>query len=382
MSCRLQPFEMQAIDTTMKNDFTNARFRLISVYLLIIAAVVLLFSFLIIYQARDSFGDPAIETEKAIVLSRDEALLRAAALHPGGEVEETEYEIEDGALLFTVTYTDEVEVKVDLISGEAAIPEESKGLFAAVTDDFEEQVGWIALVVFLVAALGSTYVAHRTLTPIAQNIQKQKQFISGAAHELRNPLAALHARIESFLRAGTKEVTRDVLSDLLSEVKRLITTSEMLLQIERAESPQKIEQLDVESVVVGVKNRLAPLLEAKQLQLKLDIEKTPLSFGRGDLDTILYNVLHNAVKFSKPDGSITVTWHGGTLSVADSGIGIPTEEIPHVFDRFYKGQSAHGENADGNGLGLSLVDDIARKYGACITIESMLGKGTSVAIRF
>ena len=92
---------------------------------------------------------------------------------------------------------------------------------------------------FLLAALASVYVANNTLAPIARNMKKQKQFIGDAAHELRNPLAALHARIESALRVGGHHIKKEVLDDLLSETKRLISLSEALLALERGEQKKK-----------------------------------------------------------------------------------------------------------------------------------------------
>lgn len=194
---------MLATVLTMESDFKHARLKLISVYLLIIFAVVTLFSILTIYQADNTFTDPVVPGTTEIAVTAEEAQGIAERLHPDAFVVETEYEIENNVLYFTATFSDETEVKVNLFTKEVYVPNEDPGVISVFMDDFEEKVVWVAFLVFVLASLLSVYVANQTLVPIVQNMRKQKEFISGAAHELRNPLAALHARLESALLLGS-----------------------------------------------------------------------------------------------------------------------------------------------------------------------------------
>lgn len=365
----------------MSNDFTRARRSLIIIYLLIVGSVIVLFSSLIVYQTRDSFSDPVVETEEEIVLSAREARAIAETMRPGARFEEAEYEIENNGLYFTVSFEDDREVKVNLLTKEAHIPEDESNLWETLTDDFEEIVGWIALAVFLLAALASVYVANKTLAPIARNMKKQKQFISDAAHELRNPLAALHARIESALHGGGHNLKKDVLDDLLSETKQLIGMSEALLALERGEQKKKhLEKQALLPIITRTITRLDPLLKEKNISVVTDIAKDTLTIDARDLETILYNLLHNAIKFSHIGGTVTIAWTNKKLSVADTGIGISPEHQTYIFDRFYKVDTARA--GGGSGLGLALIKEIVDTYGATVDIKSDTGRGSTFSIAF
>ena len=347
---------MRDIDSSMTNDFKQARRKLVLLYLLIIGSVIGLFSLLVMHQANNSFSYPAIKTNTEIQITAEEAVLRAKTLFPDKVISETEYEIENGMLYFTVSFDDEAEVKVDLLTGATHIPREAEGVIALVTDDFDEMVGWIALLVFLLAALLSVYVAHTTLKPISRNIRAQKQFVSDAAHEFRNPLAALHARIESILHSGAQEFKKVVLDDLLIETKRLIVMSESLLALEKGEQRMReIKPHSLEAIVRSVVGQLEYLIQSKNIQLQSNITTESLNIDQGDIESILYNLTHNAVKFTPQNGTITITWAEKVLRVSDTGIGIAKEDVPHIFNRFYKADTARTKDGSGLGLGHFVV---------------------------
>jgi signal transduction histidine kinase len=250
-----------------------------------------------------------------------------------------------------------------------------------LTDDFDEMVLSIGLCVFLVAALLCVYVANKTLAPIARNVEKQKRFVSDAAHELRNPLAAMHARIESVLRTPSPHIEKEVLSDVLSETKRLITLSEYLLAFEQNErTGAGSERTLLKKHIETISRLLEPATKDKRITVHIDVENIYVTLSAPDLETVLYNLLHNSVKFTPNGGTITLTQRGNTLTIADSGIGIRKENIPYLFDRFYKGDASR--TTDGSGLGLSLVSEILRRYAATIAVESVVGKGTVFTIVF
>lgn len=366
----------------MTNDFRQSRYKLIGLYLFIIAVVVSLFSFLIVYQARDSFSDPAVKTNSEIILTAQEAETLAQGLRPSAIIVETEYEIEKSQLYYTISFSEEDEVKVNLLTGEVLIPDENVGLVETFTDDFDEMVGWIGLFVFFAASLLSMYVVNKTLAPLQENMRKQKQFVSDAAHELRNPLSALHARIESVIRLGKKEFNTDVFTDLLQETKHLITLSEDLLSLEKNEVKRLQKgEVSVIEVTRSILHRLAHLIEKKHIRCTISaIVDTPLISTQSELETILYNLIHNALKFTPEYGSIEIGWNGKVLFVSDTGIGIDEKDTALIFNRFHKVDTSR--TGEGSGLGLALVKEILMKHGGRIEVKSTLGKGTTMSVQF
>lgn len=359
----------------MERELTHAKRKIVGIYLCIIGIVVSLFSLLVIYAARDSFLDTEVPSRENTVLSADEALERAFAEHPELHIVESQYEIEDEVLYYAVAYDDGSELKFDLLTGNSVEPLEG-GIRGMLTNDFDGTVWWIAFFVFMLSALLAAYVAQVTLRPIARNMEAQRQFVSDAAHELRNPLAALQARIESTLRTGNGEVDREVLSDLLSETKRLIETSESLLSLERGAFRTRIpKELPVDIHLSATLTRLDHFSREKNITVSRSIEGGSVIMDSEDLDTLLYNVLHNAFKFTKEGGTVSVSWKDHILTIADTGIGVPRAERERIFDRFYKSDTARSEG--GSGLGLTLVHEIALRYGIKIALEDTKGGGAT-----
>jgi signal transduction histidine kinase len=363
-------------------DFTKARTKLILIYLLIVAFVIVLFSFLLIWQLEDEFSSNSISSDKSeIIITEDKAIEIAKEVYPNLEITDTEYEIEDKTLYFTIEFEDERDVKVDLFSGEKkVINEEDENIITLLTDDFEEIVVWIAQLVFILAGLGSVFVANKTLVPVKRGIEKQKRFVSDAAHELRNPLAAIHSSLEAELRQSDNKV----LENILFETKKLINISEDLLDLEKVESNKsnKLFETDISDIVESVLSRLKKSIEEKKLDLNVDIEKSFVDIEESDLEKIIYNLVHNAIKFTGENGKINISYRDNVLEVSDTGIGIKEENIEKIFDRFYQEDSSRDTNKEGSGLGLSLVQEIVNSYGGTINVRSDLGEGSTFKIIF
>jgi two-component system sensor histidine kinase CiaH len=284
-------------------------------------------------------------------------------------------------LYFTIEFEDERDVKVDLFSGEKkVINEEDENIITLLTDDFEEIVVWIAQLVFILAGLGSVFVANKTLVPVKRGIEKQKRFVSDAAHELRNPLAAIHSSLEAELRQSDNKV----LENILFETKKLINISEDLLDLEKVESNKsnKLFETDISDIVESVLSRLKKSIEEKKLDLNVDIEKSFVDIEESDLEKIIYNLVHNAIKFTGENGKINISYRDNVLEVSDTGIGIKEENIEKIFDRFYQEDSSRDTNKEGSGLGLSLVQEIVNSYGGTINVRSDLGEGSTFKIIF
>ena len=160
----------------------------------------------------------------------------------------------------------------------------------------------------------------------------------------------------------------------------------------------KLSKLDEESVEVEksevdlfemcreIVSRLAPQAAAKKVRLSVTGEPV-IYFGiRQILDEMVYNICENAVKYNVEGGSVTV-WAGNTLEgakvvVSDTGIGIPAEHTERIFERFYRVDKSHSKETGGTGLGLSIVKHGALLHGAKVTVDSKVGEGTRMEIRF
>lgn len=223
------------------------------------------------------------------------------------------------------------------------------------------------------------------LARLDQAFCRERQFTADASHELRTPLAAMQA-ILSVTRQQRRapEDYELALADLADETDRLRGLVEDLLRLARGEPHQVSarEPVDLSTLLQDVSDSLRPLAEAKGLALTCDVPGGLALTGDNDgLIRLFVNLLDNAVKYTE-GGRIVISGRaeaqGLRVTVTDTGIGIPAEHLPHVFDRFYRVDKARSER--GAGLGLAIALDIARAHGGTITVDSTPGVGTTFAI--
>ena len=381
-----QLFEARGTDWTSK-AFNRARRKLVLLYVVIIALVIVLFASLVVLQVSEKAASQKIPSNSQIVLGASEAQTLAMRLKPQVAIENTEYVLEENTLHYIVGFIDGEDVEVDLLTGKAQLGQDGLGgenFFEMFTDDVNEIIWWIGIIVFLLAATLSAYIASLTLRPIAQSVKMQKQFVSDASHELRNPLASLQTTLESYIRSADKShhLSESIAEDLLEEVRRLIVTSESLLALEKYEKRIKmVEPCDVSESVSRIIARLGGDLKVKNSTVVGDLAAQPLLIDTTDLDTIVYNLLHNAIKFSPNNSEIKVSWNGTALTfISDTGQGIDTKHLPHIFGRFYKADQARSFSTNSNGLGLALVQEIVSSYGGVIAVDSTLNVGTTFTV--
>ena len=168
--------------------------------------------------------------------------------------------------------------------------------------------------------------------------------------------------------------------DLLAETKRLIVISEGLLSLEKNEQESiNVQDVSLQKSVDTVMKRLTHHAQEKNIIVQTEIDHTTVRINADDLETVLYNLIHNAIKFTH-DGTVTVHFKNKKLTVADTGFGIAQKHIPHLFDRFYKADASRSK--DGSGLGLSLVKTILEKYGAKISVQSIESIGSTFSVVF
>ena len=185
------------------------------------------------------------------------------------------------------------------------------------------------------------------------------------------------------------ETVRDFVSDIGEEAERLTRISEKLLTLTRMDSgvPAAEEPVDCKAVVEKVAHMLSPLAAESGVALELDLEEGCMVLATGDdLYQIAFNLMENAVKYNVRGGKvITSLCRRGDLvllTVEDTGVGIPEEDLPKIFDRFYRVDKARSRAAGGTGLGLSIVRDTARQHGGAVSVRRREPVGTCFQVAF
>lgn len=221
--------------------------------------------------------------------------------------------------------------------------------------------------------------------------EEMGQFIADASHELRTPLTSIRGFLEILLKGHTSdtEALHSAHATMLTETERLIGLTETLLTLNRfsatlVEANEKIPSL----LPADTLNTLTPLLQSLAYPRTLDINCTAdeLPLSSEELKHIFYNLVQNAVQHTSDVGKIKVTIVREdsicVLSVADDGEGINPEDLPHIFQRFYRGNQARDKRkGQGAGLGLAIVGDIVKLRHGTIHVDSIPGQGTAICIR-
>lgn len=222
--------------------------------------------------------------------------------------------------------------------------------------------------------------------------EERRRFVSDASHELKTPLASIKLLTDSILQDETmdKATIREFVGDIGEAADRLIHISEDLLTLNRLDAGKKSqpEPVEVAPVVEGVCRMLIPQAQALDVSIQTDLTPGCIIWAtEKDLSLIVSNLVENALKYNLPRGRVTVrAWVGLDekvhLTVEDTGVGIPTEDMPRIFERFYRVDKARSRDAGGTGLGLSIVRDIVRSHGGEITVSAGASSGACFTVIF
>jgi len=246
------------------------------------------------------------------------------------------------------------------------------------------------VVVLLGAGLGSYVFARNTLKPIKRAHQSQLRFTADASHELRTPLTSMKADTEATLMRYSDSVPqlRRALAENLTDIQKLDKLTNQLLEISKLDSRHPIskEIVDIEEVIKLVMNSFNR--KTKTSTINVDIQSTGyyILANEQSIRQLLTIVLDNAVKYSPSKGRVQVSVVKQSkhvlLTVRDNGIGIPKDDLPHIFERFYRSKNASTSKRKitGYGLGLPLAKDIVELYGGTIRIDSKENVSTTVTI--
>jgi heavy metal sensor kinase len=221
-------------------------------------------------------------------------------------------------------------------------------------------------------------------------INSSKQFVADASHELRTPLAVLRGELENLAQdIELKPQTRETLGSALEEVDRLAEIVEGLLALSRLDTGETREQwvkFDLAELVTTTADQMSLLAEDKNITVACDSATRVMIEGdQARLKQVVVNLLDNAIKYTPNGGRIElkIAREDGdaVLDIADDGIGIPAEALPHVFKRFFRVDSSRSREQGGAGLGLSIVKSICDAHGARVEVSSTLGQGSLFRIR-
>ena len=242
----------------------------------------------------------------------------------------------------------------------------------------------------LAGGILSYYLALRSLKPIEDALEKQDRFTSDASHEIRTPLTAMRSEIEVTLRDKKLDLpgAKDTLVSNLEEITRLEALTEGLLQLAKQENNSLEKQkTNLNNIFDQAIERTNSLAKQKSIKIKLDSPKNMNVYAEPtSLLQAIVILLDNAIKYSPSGADVAVTAKNERstqeISVSDTGPGISTEDLQHVFDRFYRSDKSRTNDAqqNGYGLGLAIAKEIVDGHSGEISIKSQPKIGTTAKI--
>ena len=232
--------------------------------------------------------------------------------------------------------------------------------------------------------------AFNSMSERLEQLDKSRsQFVSNASHELKTPLSTMKILIETLLYQDPMDpgMAKEFMTDVNKEIDRLNRIVSDLLTLVNIDSGIKMnmEDLDIGALLQEQVKRLAPLARENGIELDCACKETLEVNGDAlKLQQVVYNIIDNAIKYTPRGGEVhcTLVRSGkkAIIRVSDTGVGIPAEDLPHIFDRFYRVDKARSRETGGTGLGLSIVKQFVLLHGGTINAESTVGKGTTFVI--
>lgn len=226
---------------------------------------------------------------------------------------------------------------------------------------------------------------------ISRDRDRSREFVADVSHELRTPIAALRT-FNELLRDGANtdpETQDEFLGHSHQQIERLDWLATNLLELSKLDSGLVSLDLrpdDLRAVLEDATAQAGPVARRKGVELSVDLPDEPVRVAHDPprIGQVLANLLGNGIKFTPSGGHVEISLRGdtdgATLTVTDTGVGIDPDELPRVFERFYRGSRTPEERASGSGLGLSIVRSIVEMHHGRVSIQSAPGKGTAVTV--
>ncbi|MGM9603508.1 MAG: ATP-binding protein [Faecousia sp.] len=220
--------------------------------------------------------------------------------------------------------------------------------------------------------------------------QKRTRFVADASHEIKTPLASIKLLADSILQNDMDPATmREFAADIGAEAERLNRMTEKLLTLTKLDSEpgNEVEIIHMAPTVRRVSRILLPTAQAAGVTIRLELEEhCPVLILEDDLYQIVFNLMENGIKYNVPGGILNVHLNrdadNAVLTVSDTGLGIPEEALPHIFERFYRADKSRSRATGGSGLGLSIVYAFVQNNGGTIRAESREGQGSCFTVTF
>jgi OmpR-family two-component system manganese-sensing sensor histidine kinase len=252
-------------------------------------------------------------------------------------------------------------------------------------NQFNSMLPVVLLITFVFSGLVAWFLSRYLLRPVKESFVSQRRFMQDAAHELRNPLAAMQSLIQQAINNPPNKTKQKLLLESIDrQANHLSAITTDLLLLERREYPGT-QETNLEELTNDIIEELHHQALSKNVTIKLNVPKGfTAKIDPQHFVYIVKNLMENAIKFSKAGKTINVylkpTKNGWLLKVQDRGIGIPKEELENITQRFYRAKNT--VNIEGTGLGMAIVAKFTKIYEAQLDISSVYGKGTTVSINF
>lgn len=225
---------------------------------------------------------------------------------------------------------------------------------------------------------------NQTLGRLENLFNTQRRFLADVGHELRTPLTVIKGNVDLMRRLGCMDdESMEGIDSEVGRMTRMVTDLLLLAQAESGKLPLNLRMVELDTLLLDAMQQMA-VLARDRIKIKLgEIDQVLVCADQDRLKQVLVNLIGNAITYTPAGGEVTVgvgkVDNRARISVSDTGPGIPAEDLPHIFERFYRGEKSRTRQKDGKGfgLGLSIAYWIIRNHGGQIEVDSTMGKGTT-----
>ena len=230
-----------------------------------------------------------------------------------------------------------------------------------------------------------TSAFNRSLEQLETLFTSQQRFLADVSHELRTPLTVIKGNVDLIRKFGADEESLDSIRDEADRLTRMVGDLLLLAQAESGKIPLSMNPVEVDSLVLEVFQEMRVLSQGKVTLKLTEIDQVQVHGDRDRLKQVFLNLISNAIHYTPQGGEVVVSMgkvdEQVYVTVRDTGPGIPAEDLPHIFERFYRGEKSRTRSkASGFGLGLSIAYWIVEHHGGKITVESEPGHGTTFRV--
>ncbi len=253
-------------------------------------------------------------------------------------------------------------------------------------------IGLGLLLALTLTGIGGLYLTRLAMQPIERSFWQLKQFTADASHELRSPLTVIRTSIEDILLTCLELVELPVgrklhrMADATTRMTRLVEDLLLLARMDGAIDPLPQYSIPLDELLQDALELLEPQFQAKEMTVKCSlISSLEITGDATQLLRMFSNLLENALRYTSTGGRIAMTMQrldsSVLVTIADTGIGIAQEDMPQVFERFWRTDRARSHTVSGVGLGLAIAQSIARQHGGEISVKSQIALGSQFQVR-